>query len=438
MVKTVTFKNYKEEMSGEQPHLGSYGTCNIRDKLMLLYLISIQLGQLSNRVPNNDKNRLREMLFDNCCMVDTYRMKWQKLLMKGRLFSMLVKRLISMPRQSTVPAVPLFDYHLTLAKSIVSCQNLVFKNLLGTFNSSITARNHEVRAIAVNSDANLMAITMNDNTVKLCSLWSKRCLVRLVGHNDTVVSVAIHPSGTAVATGSKDKTVRLWGKNSPCSWTCIAIFGRHTDVVTSLAFHLFLPLLVSGSNDKTAIVWLLDHKLTSAQCVTTIRGHSKCINSVAFHPFLPIVASASDDKTAKMWLLLSDDFSSYEELMTLTGHRDSVTAIEYHSTLPLFVTASYDCSVKVWALSPDGSLARCIATLTEHCNRVLALAFHQSAPILATCGWDRPVKVWVISSDYSSVSCVANLLGHNGPITSVKFDREHLITCGSDRTVKSW
>jgi WD40 repeat protein len=436
IVKKFTFKIYKNEMSKRIPNGPEGGVKKpilyIRKRLMSLHLANIQMGQLSGRVRINDMKQLRAML------IDTYRMKWKTFLMKGKLFSMLVERLISMPRQSTASEVPVFRSPWIQARRIVSCQNPVFQRFLGTFDSSTTVHDREIKAVAVNSKADSMAVLMNFDTVKLLCTHqgSIRCRAHL-GHYEAV-SVAIHPSGTLVATGGRDNKVKLWRKNlSNDSWNCTQILGGHTDDVTSLAFHQSLPLLVSGSNDGNAKVWLINAEISSAHCVTTLSGHRKDINAVAFHRSLPVVASASDDKTVKIWLL-SPDFSSNKELMTLTGHSNYVTAVDFHPTLPLLATASRDCSVKVYLLSPDCSFAECIATLTEHRERVLALAFHESAPILATCGWDKPVKVWVISSDYSSVSCVANLLGHTGPITSVKFNRDCLITCSSDRTLKFW
>jgi WD40 repeat protein len=397
----------------------------IRSKVFGLQLARIQMGQLSGCMPVNDTNRFRKMLFG---------FKFQELLMKGKLFSMLVRKLITAPGQSTLTPGSSFRCPVRLAKHIVSRQNPKSKNELYTFKSSMFIHRHKVTGVVIHSEK-IIATASLDHTAKVVDLLRKEVFT-LKGHKSGVTCVAIHQSGLLVATGCNDSSIKLWNFQSG-SWTCIATLQGHTDVVTSLAFHNALPLLVSGSNDDTAKVWLIDDEMISAHCVTTLTGHTGDVNAAAFHPSLPLVATASDDGTVKMWLL-SEDFSSYKELTTLTGHSNYVTSVAFHPVLPILATGCRDSNAKIWLLSAEGTSATCIADLDGHHERILSVAFHSFMPLLATCGYDKAVKLWLMSSDLSSVSCVANLIGHNGPITSAIFDGDHLLTSGSDGTVKAW
>jgi WD40 repeat protein len=55
--------------------------------------------------------------------------------------------------------------------------------------------------------------------------------------------------------------------------------------------------LASGSRDKTVKLWSVE----SQKEVTTLQGHSKFVNSVAFSPDGKYLVSGSKDSTVKLW-----------------------------------------------------------------------------------------------------------------------------------------
>ena len=81
----------------------------------------------------------------------------------------------------------------------------------------------------------------------------------------------------------------------------IATLRGHSNYVHSVAFHATAPLLATGSWDKTAKVWRMSADCTAATCVATLAGHSDPVPSVAFHPREQVLATGSSDKTAKLW-----------------------------------------------------------------------------------------------------------------------------------------
>ena len=101
----------------------------------------------------------------------------------------------------------------------------------------------------------------------------------------------------AIAVLSRRHFVGLKDRSAICAST----LRGHGDGVFSVAFHASAPYLATGSTDKTAKLWLLNADCSAATCVSTLRGHSGGVYSVAFHPSAPYLATGSGDMTTKLW-----------------------------------------------------------------------------------------------------------------------------------------
>ncbi|NBO70428.1 MAG: WD40 repeat domain-containing protein [Bacteroidetes bacterium] len=170
-----------------------------------------------------------------------------------------------------------------------------------------------VRSVAFHLTEPFIASGSYDNTAKIWRIAdnysSAKCVATLSGHTGVVECVAFHPKKMVVATGSGDNSVKIWGladgiASSSFSAAAVpeplvlATLTGHTDIVYSLSFHPKKPILASGSGDKTVKLWLM---LPDFQCITTLEGHSNWVFSVAFHPTKKILASGSGDNTVKLW-----------------------------------------------------------------------------------------------------------------------------------------
>jgi WD40 repeat protein len=102
-------------------------------------------------------------------------------------------------------------------------------------------------------------------------------------------------------TKSEARNVIFLMKTAKLRGNCVATLAGRSDYVRSLAFHPTAPLLATGSCDKTAKLWRFSPDGSTATCVATLAGHGNSVEGVAFHPTAPLLATGSADKTAKLW-----------------------------------------------------------------------------------------------------------------------------------------
>jgi WD40 repeat protein len=90
----------------------------------------------------------------------------------------------------------------------------------------------------------LVASGSNDKTVRLWDAVTGAARGNLVGHSGLVNAVAFSPDGQLLASGSFDKTVRLW---EAATGAMRCTLEGHSREVTAVTFSLDGQLLASGS-----------------------------------------------------------------------------------------------------------------------------------------------------------------------------------------------
>jgi len=130
------------------------------------------------------------------------------------------------------------------------------------------------------------------------SLWDASADARerniLQGHENPVNSVAFSRDGNTIASGSGDKTIRLWDREgNPIAEP----LKGHEDSVISVAFSRDGNTIASGSSDGTIRLWDREGN----PIAEPLKGHESGVYSVAFSPDGNRIASGSDDGTIRLW-----------------------------------------------------------------------------------------------------------------------------------------
>ncbi|BGP28193.1 striatin-related protein [Rhodotorula toruloides] len=124
----------------------------------------------------------------------------------------------------------------------------------------------QVNAVAVRTDADLLATAHEDNCLRIFDLASGNCLVSTRAHLDGVTSVSFRPPSAGdilLATSSHDGSVRLWSfdrpAEGPATLTCVQEESTHrvkaAEGVLDVAFTPAGHALVSTGADGTVRLW---------------------------------------------------------------------------------------------------------------------------------------------------------------------------------------
>ncbi|MEG4287471.1 serine/threonine protein kinase [Microcoleus sp. C2C3] len=205
-----------------------------------------------------------------------------------------------------------------------------------------------------------------------------RCVFTLPGHSSFVNSLAISPDGKILASGSWDKTIKIWNLETT---ELLGTLTGHSDRVNSVAISYDGKMLVSGSSDETIKFW----NLHNGDLLCTFPGHSMEVNSVAINPKHQIIASCGGaDNTIKLWNLRTGDL-----LRTLKGHSDNVNSVVFSPDGKILASGSSDATSKVWDVE-SGKLLRTLSGLNVGVNSV---AIAPDGQILASVSNDYTIKL---------------------------------------------
>ncbi len=264
-------------------------------------------------------------------------------------------------------------------------------------------------------------LTIGGNDARLWSIASREPIVRFSPHG-AVAAADISPNGELLATGSWDRSAKIWDVAS--GQAIRKLDGLHEGYVNSVEFSPDGQTILTGSDDRTARLWDV---ATGEPSETVFRGHQSRVRQASFSQDGTLVLTASSDKTARIW-----DARTGEALTTLSGHEWGVLCGEFSRDGKRVITGSEDNTALIWNASTGESLLR----LAGHTDSITSVAFSPDGRRAMTASQDNTAKLW----DAETGKEILTLLGHDQELTSVSFspDGDSVLTSGRDGAIILW
>jgi WD40 repeat protein len=249
----------------------------------------------------------------------------------------------------------------------------------------------------------------------------------LKGHTGSVSSVCFSADDKTLASGSEDRTIKLWDVASAQER---ATLKGHTGGVRSVCFSADGKILASGSEDRTIKLW----DVASAQERVTLKGHTGKVGSVCFSPNRKTLASAGfDDDTVKLW-----DVETGQERLSLRQHIGFVWSVCFSFDGKILASGGGGALdpgiIKLW----DVATGQEQLSLKGHTKWVTSVAFSSDGKTLASSsGAHGEIKLWEVETGQERLA----LQGQRGQVLSVCFspDGKTLASASSDLGgIKLW
>jgi WD40 repeat protein len=305
----------------------------------------------------------------------------------------------------------------------------------------------------------------------------------LLRHSKAVYAVAYSPDGKQIASGSEDKTIKIWDAETG---HLIKTLSGHEGAVRSVVYGSNGKAIVSGSVDQTIRVWYTDNDwpvltLSVEQEVGpisfsgsryTYRYTTKngAVNSVSLSPDDRFIISGSDviltarDRSAKPAspsrsdsildirpeLDISFVVSGYEGVRlwdsgngrqlgkTVFAHEYGVNVVAFSPDGSRFLSGSTDKTIKIWDPSKanDNLFWELPVTLSGHTDAVLCAVFSPDGKLIVSGSSDRSLRTW----DPQTGKGLKIITRHKNSVLSVAFspDGKRLASASKDKTIIVW
>ncbi len=170
----------------------------------------------------------------------------------------------------------------------------------------------------------------DDSATELSSKWT------VLAHDKDINSVAVSPDGTLIATGSQDKTMKLWNSTKG---KLHAVCRGHRRGLWDVQFSRVDKIVATSSGDATVRIW----NVQNGACLRTLEGHLSGVLKSVFITKGTQIASAGADGLIKIWQTRSGECNA-----TVDAHEDRIWALTTVGDGQKLVSGSADGQLSYW------------------------------------------------------------------------------------------
>ncbi len=249
-------------------------------------------------------------------------------------------------------------------------------------------------------------------------------IASLVGHSDTIRSVAFSPAGNLLITASHDKTARIWRAQRA---QCIHTLTGHTKWVSGAEFSPNGRYVLTSSYDGSDIIW----EVSSGLIVTRVDGrHTVGYGCSAFSRTGEQIVTSGDDGVSRVWDAVTGRLVS-QNSNGKPYRRDSGSIFSPDSRHVLTLTPCEP--MRMWRVL-DG---KTILDFDGY-KGALSVGFSPHGHWIITGGEDKTARLWDTVTGVNA----RIFQGHSRPVISAafSFDGKRIVTVPSrgESTVRLW
>lgn len=232
------------------------------------------------------------------------------------------------------------------------------------------------RDYLLSPDAEIVAVIDTDRAnVKMIEIKTGRLVATLAGHQQRLSSFRFSADGKLFATGSLDKTIKVW---QPQTGKLVQTLSIDSDV-GNLAFSSDNTLLTAHVNDSLKIWQISDGKeIRTIEKVNCVEKDIRYNSLIAFSSNNRFIACAARNREKLSTTQKSDtadlgiftfqielfDVANGQLLRRFEGHQQAITSLAFSVDNTFLVSGSDDSQTKLWDVASGKELAS-MTTINE-------------------------------------------------------------------------